>query len=80
MVNIIEGIVDPRSSDIGVGVLNSSEDVVVLEAGSDLGCCKSSYEELTFEAYNHTNLVNCKEPTTELNLPDHLNELVESST
>jgi hypothetical protein len=80
MVSIIEGIVDPRSSDMGVGVLNSSEDVVVLEAGSDLGCCRSSYEEVTFEAYHHTNLVNCKEPTAEVNLPDHLNELVERSS
>ncbi|XP_053378261.1 uncharacterized protein LOC128548021 [Mercenaria mercenaria] len=78
---VIEGLVDPHSSNVGVGVINKSEENILLHQGESFGLCKSSYEEPEAEvleyAYISANKAADYDP---LSVPEHLKATFEKSS
>lgn len=80
-VQIIEGLIDPHSSNIGVGVINKSEESFLLRPGENFGLCKSSYEK------QETNVMQCthisetiEADQDDIRVPEHLENTFEKSS
>lgn len=48
---VIEGLVEPHRSKVGVGVINKGEKSIYLKPGVNFAYCKSSYEEVNDAQY-----------------------------
>lgn len=84
LVNIIEGIVDPRDDDVGVSILNTGDVPLILHPRTHLGKCKSSYEESEDKGHCCANVTATNETVSNQEqvqyLPEHLQELLVRSS
>lgn len=69
-------MVDPCAADIGIGVVNYSENPAVLHVGANIGFCYSSYHEVENDAYFCASIAeNDSVQSTKATVPEHEEKL-----
>ncbi|XP_048775432.2 uncharacterized protein LOC125680030 [Ostrea edulis] len=81
-IEIVDGLIDARSDQILVSILNHSEHPVKLQAKTTVGLCRSAHHvnqrkiQHSVASYDDTR----EDPTYEKTLPDHLLDLFQRSS
>lgn len=78
-LHVVEGLVDTHGSNIGIGVVNRSEESIFLHQGKEVASCKSSYMEMT-ERHRCATVDKRETKPDPTQLPEHLEELLKRSS